>query len=63
MRNFKEIEHEINEHLSNLNKHHSETIAMVEAAVERLSETRKEIEELEKTRNELKKKIEEKNAH
>ena len=63
MKNYKEIEQEIDEHFSTLRKAHNETIAMVKTAVERLTETNKEIAELEKTRDELTKKVEAKNVN
>ena len=62
MKNFKEIEREISEHLSSINENYSEAMAMIKTATERLTETYKEIAELEKKRDELKAKVEVKNV-
>lgn len=63
MKNFKEIEREIEERFSTLKKYHNEAMAMIKTAVERLAETNKEIAELEKTKDELTKKVESKNVN
>ena len=62
MKNFKEIEREIEERFSILKKNHDEAMAMIKTAVERLTETSKEVAELEKKRDELKAKVEVKNV-
>ena len=62
MKNFKEIEREIEERFSILKKNHDEAIVTIKTATERLTETFKEIAELEKKRDELKAKVEVKNV-
>ena len=62
MKNFKEIVREIEERFSILKKNHDEAMAMIKTAVERLTETSKEVAELEKKRDELKAKVEVKNV-
>ena len=63
MKNFKEMEREIDGHISKIRKAHAEAKAMIKTTVERLKETNKEIAELEKKRDELKTKLEAKNVN
>ena len=63
MKNFKDIEREIDGHFSKVRKAHGEAKMMIKTTVERLEETHKEIAELEKKRDELKTKLEARNVN
>ena len=63
MKNFRDMEKEIDGHFNKVRKAHVEAKAMIKTTIKRLTETYKEIEELEKKRDELKTKLEARNAH
>ena len=63
MKNFKEVEKEIDGHFNKVRKAHAEAKTAIKSTMERLTATYAEIAELEKKRNELKEKLEARNAH